>query len=282
MPKKNDSIVEDEDLKDEDVDVESEESEDEIDESEEQDDEVNEDEETEETDDSDESEDDESEEEEDESDDKKVKFEKKYSQFKGDTLKEYTKNLEDGYKNSSAEAVRLSKLTSDQQVQIDKMTKVFADNPELAEKLKDAPAPQTDPALLHARDSLAKQMQKEYREFVDEYPEVETDEALAKELLEELGTLGETYRAKGKVLSMSRGLRMAWVSLGKDLNDDNEKVAMKAKETAAQGKSSSATRKKPKAKVEFSDTQIQVGLDIGLGNTREEVIKKLRKHATNN
>jgi hypothetical protein len=269
---KADSKVDDKEKDVEEVDEETQ------DESEDEETEDNEEQETEEESEEEDSESDEDEEETDNEEDEK--FKKRYTQIKGDTAEEYIPNLEEAYKNSSAEAVRLKQKAEDLQKQVDNISALVATNPELAEQIKEgkAPALPTDPALLRARQDMEAQNKKEYADFVDGHPELESDAELQKQVFDEIRDFAEVAAKKNRVLGMKEALNMAYVSLGLQTGSKEEAIRMKAKETAARGKSAGAA-KKAKAKTEFTEAQINAGIQMGLGKTRQEVIKKLATYA---
>lgn len=268
---KTDSKVDDtEKIESEEVDEETQ------DESEEEEVEENEDEET-----GDESEDEDSQEETDTEDEDEEPFKKRYTQIKGDTPKEYLPNLEDAYKHSSTEAVRLKSENEKLQQQVDNITALVANNPELAKQIADGkvPAVQTDPALLKVRQDVEKQNQKEYTDFVDSHPELESDPELQKQVFDTIKDFAEVAAKKNRVLGMKEALTKAWLSLGLKDNSKDEEVRMKAKETASRSKNAGTRKKTSAEKTTFSDAQINAGLQMGLGKTRQEVIKKLSTYA---
>lgn len=264
-----------------DTDVENDESQDEIEkvdtagdeDTDEQTDETNE-----ESDDDSESEDENSDDDDETEDDTDTSFKKRYTQLKGETLEEYNASLESAYQNSSTEAIRLKHELDALKQKDDKVTALIAQNPELAEKLGgEVDEPELNPALLHAEEQLQKQMQTEYQDFMDKHPDVATDEALQKQMLTQMTTYSDTVRkSQRRQPSMKEALNFAYTSLGG--NDSKEEdFRMKAKDTAARGKSAKTTTKKPAKKTDFTDSQIAVGLKMGIGKTKEEVIKKFRE-----
>lgn len=205
----------------------------------------------------------------DDSEEDDSKFKKQFPSIKGDTPEEYTSNLEETYRKSSREGKRLAKENQDQQQRLDQIAAAVAKNPELAKLIteatgEDAISPVQDPALLHAREEMNKKMETEYNAFVDEHPELDSDEDLQQKVLAELQTLGAAYRAKGKVLSMEKGLKLAWDSLGLDDGDSKEKIAGAAKNTAARGKTPSGGKKTPKKSNGLTAEQIAYGKRFGL------------------
>lgn len=246
------------------------------DESEDEDVEENEDEETEE-----ESEEEDSQEEAEDEEDSEEPFKKRYTQIKGESPEEYLPNLEDAYKNSSAEAVRLKAKNDELQAQIDNISALVANNPEMAEQIKEGkvPAIQTDPALLSARQDMEARNKKEYSEFVNTHPELESDPELQKQVFDEIKDFAEVALKKGRVLGMKDALTKAWLALGLADNSKDEEIRMKVKDSAARGKSAGTSTKADKAKITFSEAQISAGIQMGLGKTRQEVIKKLNTYA---
>lgn len=209
-------------------------------------------------------------------------FKKKYTQIKGKTPEEYIPNLETAYKNSSAEAVRLKAQVGTLQTQIDNITALVANNPELAEKIKkgEAPQVQADPALIHARQQMEDQNKKEYSAFVDAHPELESDPELQKQVFDEISDFAQVALKKGRVLGMKEALTKAWTALGLKDDSKDEEIRIKAKDTAARGKNGGANKKSSSGKVTFTEAQINAGIQMGLGKTKQEVIKKLNQYAT--
>lgn len=224
-------------------------------------------------DDSDEDEDDETE------DDEDSKFEKRFTQFKGDTPEEYIPNLEDGYLKSSNEAKRLASANKDLQSRLDAVTAAVAKNPDLAKGLNEALGEETpevlvDPALMKAREDMEATMASEYNEFVEAHPEFGSDPVLQEEVLAELQTFAKAARKNGKILGMKEGLNKAWISLGKN-DDSKEKLATAAKNNAAKPRTSSKGKKPAGDKPQFSPEQIAYAKKMGLtAKQLEEAYKK--------
>lgn len=260
----------DEELEDQDDTEVDEETQDETDGDGEEDTDEEEDETDDESDDSDEEEDD-SEEDED--------FQKRFTQFKGDTPTEYLKNLEDGYAESSKEAVKLSKELKELKPTVERIQQLIATNPELAEAIKGAegqPAEAVvpkDPALQFAESQMKATWTKEYTDFAENHPEIETDPVLADQLETKLKVVRRIVQEEeGRLVNMGEGLEMAWKLLGKD-TDKQERIRMASKDAASQGKAKSGTKSKV-AKSKFSEAQIEVHMDM-TGLDRPAAIKQL-------
>jgi hypothetical protein len=281
--KKTDS-TEDEVLEDDELEVDDE-SQDET----EEDELDTEDEDTEETDDEteedDDDEDEDSDEDEDEDEDDED-FKKRFTQFKGDDTDEYLKNLEDGYAESSKEAVRLSRELKPLKVELERITALIATQPELAKALQDGQSQQqsaqttettVNPALNWAETQMRQTWTKEFNTFAEKHPEIETDLQLAEQVDQQLAVLRDViWQREKRQLGMAEGLDLAWKILGKDTNDDKEKVRMAAKASASQGKASGGKKsKEPKSK--FSEAQITVAMDM-MNVGRKEAIKRMSEH----
>lgn len=232
----------------------------------------------EETEDSDESED--SEEDDDKSetdDDDEPEFKKRFTQFKGDSYEEYVPELEKAHANLLGEMTRLKQADKDKQGKLDAVMAAAARDPEFAKKLDelmgdDAQEVTVDPALLKARQDMEESMAKEYQEFVDEHPELETDPVLGKQVLEQVTELGHLARKQGKILSMGKALKKAWALVHED-DDTPEKVVTKAKEIATKPKAGGSP-KKPVKKTDFTEEQLSVAKKWGLTPEQLAAAKK--------
>lgn len=200
-------------------------------------------------------------EESDDSEEPEPQFDKRFTQFKGDSLPEYTKNLEEAYANSSGEAVKLNKLLTEYKQKLDQITGAVANDPELAEKLN-VPKVSTDPALDYARQQMEEKMQSEYDAFAKNHPEIESDPELSERLTKRLTILSRSVSSEeGRQLGMMEGLEMAWASLGLG-NNSQEATRMAAKSVAAVTKTASAKKSVPKST--FTPAQLAMAERMGL------------------
>lgn len=224
----------------------------------------------------------------DESSDDEEPFDKRFTQFKGETLPDYAKNLEEGYAQTSKEGVKLARENKALKESIERVNQLVATNPELAKALQPGEATtDTDtvtstqpvaPEVAWAKSEMERVWKQEYTEFAQGHPEVETDPALAEELDNALKIVRDVVWNKDKrQVGMGEGLNMAWKLLDKDNTDNQEKISMAAKNSAGQGKT--ASTKKADAKPKFSEAQIKYGMEAGIGTTRQEVIEKLSAYA---
>lgn len=190
-----------------------------------------------------------------------LKFQKRFTQIKGDTPEEYAVNLEEAYRNSSTEGQRNAQELKEAKAELDKIGAVIAKNPELAKSLNDAldggivPQVREDPAIEFARSEMKKKLDSEYNAFTDLHPEMVTDEDLRSKVLQELSHFADVSAARDETLGMEEGLKKAWISLGYDIEDSKEDKINKAKEQAAKPGTPGKT-KKPKTSTGFSDEQI--------------------------
>jgi len=198
------------------------------------------------------------------------KFQKRFTQIKGDTPEEYAVNLEEAYRNSSTEGQRTATELKEAKEELTKIGAAIAANPELAKALNDAldgapaaPAQKEDPAIEFARSEMKKKLDGEYNAFTDLHPEMVTDTELREKVLDELEHFASVAAAKGETLGMEEGLKKAWVSLGLDAEDSKEETITKAKEQAARPQAPGKTKKSP-AGTGFTDEQIALAKRFGL------------------
>lgn len=195
------------------------------------------------------------------------KFQKRFSQFKGDTPEEYLKELEDAYANSSTEGQRNSKEAKEAKEKLDKILSAVANNPELAKVLDEAdnaPAKKEDPALVYARQQMEAQYERDWGDFTSKHPELVGNQELTNELIDELDAISYAAERRGKTLTMAEGLAKAWVSLGKQAADDKEKIVNKTKEQASKPAPGASKPKQNSGKETFTAEQIAVAKKMGV------------------
>ena len=199
--------------------------------------------------------------------DEEDKFQKRFSQFKGDTPEEYLKELEEAYANSSTEGQRNSKEAKEAKEKLDKILTAVANNPELAKALEEAdnaPKPKEDPALVYARQQMEQQYEKDWGDFTRLHPELVGNQELTNELIDEIDAIAYAAERRGKILTMAEGLQKAWVSLGKQAADDKEKIVNKTKEQASKPAPGASKPKQNSGKQEFTPEQIAVAKKMGI------------------
>ena len=199
--------------------------------------------------------------------DEEYKFQKRFTQFKGDTPEEYLKELEEAYANSSTEGQRNSKEAKEAKEKLDKILTAVANNPELAKALEEAdnaPKPKEDPALVFARQQMEQQYEKDWTDFTRLHPELVGNQELTNELIDEMDAIAYAAERRGKTLTMAEGLQKAWVSLGKQTADDKEKIVNKTKEQASKPAPGASKPKQTSSKQEFTPEQIAVAKKMGI------------------
>lgn len=276
-PSADDDEVEDEDLDDSDdddqedepkkptkkpgkEDADAEDDDDSEDDSEEEDD-----------DDSEDDDDDDAEEEDDKSKTPKGAYKPRLKQFFDKDGKPDLKKLEDGYVNSSKEAVRLNselKATKDALTESNgnfaNLAKAIKKNdPDLAKKIfdgdtlkeldkkADTPAAK-DPFTRDYEAKVRKQNRQEYDDFVEQNPEAVTDPDKADKIGKFLKRFGRDYQEDndGEFPSMKEALEAAYRYYGWDVQKaKTEKVRSAAKKTAANRSSGGGKKVAKKSEV---------------------------------
>jgi hypothetical protein len=216
-------------------------------------------------------------------------FQKRFTQFKGDTPEEYLKNLEDAYGHSSAEATRLVQSQRETQLKLDQIMSQVANDPQLAEKLQtqattqapqtQTPNPQMDPMLAYAKQNVQNQWEKEYHEFVGEHQELQTDQDLNKKVIDTLSVVSTTMQqTQGRLQGMAEGLRMAWQILGHPLNDSEETTRMAVKNAASQSKTAVGRPTPSPSKPKFTQAQLAFARRAYPDKTEDELVELLSQH----
>jgi len=235
-------------------------------------------------DDSDDDDEDESEEEDDKSKTSKSTYKPRLKQFFDDKGKPDLKKYEEGYINSSKEAVRLNgelkaalEAHTESQNNFANLAQAIKKNdPELAKKLFDgdtlkelerkpaADAPK-DPFTRDYEAKLRKQSKAEYDQFIELNPEAVTDPSKAEKIGAYLKLYGEWYKEQndGEIPSMKEALEATYRHFGWDVaKEKKEKVATAAKKTAANR--SSGGGKKVAKKSEVSKMEAVFAKKLGV------------------
>lgn len=180
---------------------------------------------------------------------------KEFPNIKGDTLPDYARNLEDAYKNSTAEALRLKRENDELKA------KDSGEPAKVDDKTDGKPGPSSDdPLRMWAQQSLDQEITKAYDDFTKLYPQV-TDPVHYEKFQTEVATLSRTILDSQKRLAPPRELySKAAVILGWEAEESapnkSDKLKIALKDGAAISKSNSGTKKTPKSKV--SDRDIEV------------------------
>lgn len=187
-------------------------------------------------------------------------FDKRFTQFKGETPEEYAKNLEDGYQNSSQEALRLKKQLDE--LRAEKLSEVAqADGGKGEGDGKQAQQPQsiTD---MWASQEMQRQHREQYGAFAAKHPEVNEDDDLFQKLDEETGKyMDYVHKTQNRVPELAESLNFAWKILRPDDTDSRqEQVATAAKSAGSASKTKSVA--KDTDKPQFSDKAIETARRI--------------------
>lgn len=239
-------------------------------------------------DDDDDSEDDEdeSEEEDDESKTSKSTYKPRLKQFFDDKGKPDLKKYEEGYINSSKEAVRLNgELKAERDARVESqgnftnLAKAIQKNdPDLAKKIFDgdtlkeldkkpaADAPK-DPFTRDYEAKLRKQSKAEYDQFIELNPKAVTDPSKADKIGAYLKLYGEWYKEQndGEIPSMKDALEATYRHFGWDAaKEKKEKVATAAKKTAANRSSGGGKKVAKKSEVSKMESVFAKKLGVKL------------------
>lgn len=177
-------------------------------------------------------------------DDASDQYVKEFPNIKGDTLEDYARSLEDAYKNSTTEAIRLKK-----------------ENDELktgkgAETSDDTQAEPLTVEQLYIKQQMEKEVNEAYADFSKTYPQV-NDPSEFNQFSREVEVLAQSIRAsQNRIVSAAELYSKAAVILGWEPEatttkpTGKEKVGMALKGRAAITKTSSGPKKStPTSKV---------------------------------
>lgn len=201
----------------------------------------------------------------DESEEDKPSFVKEFPNIKGDTPEEYAKNLEEAYKNSTGEALRLKDLVNKGTPTEDETT--------------DKPAP-GNYLEMYAQQKLDDDIASSYAKFKVDYPQVD-DAAEYSKFIREVETLTNTIMtSQGRVAPPSELYNKAAVILGWEKQSseptEKEKLAMALKNNASTSKSTPAAKKASKSKV--TDQMIAVNRAMYPGKTDAQIREELEPY----
>jgi hypothetical protein len=221
-----------------------------------------------------------------ESGDKKdPKSGRKFSQFAGDgTDKAYISNLEEGYRNSSAEAIRINDELKTANGRVDAVMRAVAGNPELSKALNDAvngaggsgdggsdgdensQVPGADnPFIRNLQSEWQEKSQAEIQEFIDANPEVVTDPKISADVKHYMKIFSnDHFERTGKLMSGGEAMAKAFKHL--DLEDKRGKqdLANGAKKNLTPPRSRGNKAKKSGGqKPKFTDAQVAMAVSMG-------------------
>lgn len=219
-------------------------------------------------------------------------FEKRFTQFQGETPEEYIKSLEEGYNQTSKEGMRLRTELQEKDGRLNQIMAQVAQDPELARKLNlvqtgQAPSPaqlpiSQDPAYNYFRGEFQRKMQEEYDEFVDEHPELRGDVDLQTRVNTKLAAYRQAVmQTEGRQISMREGLDAAYTMLGMPITQTNEEATrMALKNTASQTRKPAGVPQAPPRQRSFSEEQLEWARRNFPGLSDEELEKKMTEALT--
>lgn len=205
----------------------------------------------------------------------KPTFDKRFPRFEGETLEEYVKNLEEGYANSSSEAVRLSRELT--KLKDEKLAAIANDK---GSDETTVPAP--NPDLEWAKNQRETEWKKDWEEFAELHPEVNQDDTLFKEFD---SLTGEMFSLIQKREHRTPSLREAMVKAWAVMNPDEgklskeEEIALKTKDTGSDTKKKGVSKDAPKP--QFTDKQIETAKKVDptlRDKSDKEIIETLSKY----
>lgn len=223
-----------------------------------------------------------------ESGDKKdPKSDRKFSQFKGDgTDKAYISNLEDGYKNSSAEAIRIKGELETVSGRLDSLLRVVTANPEISKALNAALQGDDkgaggsgsgsdagkssevidDPFVKSLHAEWQEKAEQEIQTIIDANPELITDEPLGKRVQHWMSVFSEEYRKEnnGKLMGGGDAMLAAMKYLGIEDRRQKQDLAQGAKKDLTPPRSRGNKAKKSGGqKPTFSADQLAMAKAMG-------------------
>lgn len=218
----------------------------------------------------------------------------RFSQFKGKegTAEEYIKNLEDGYLNSSQEAIKIKDERDGFERQVNAIKAAAGKDPEFGEKLLsllkdngsndddsgfgDDKATQTskNPFLVNAETEWNQSNEKSIKEFVDANPEVLTDPKINADVKRWTKVYTrEVYESEGRLITTGEAMKMAYRQLGLDDKAKSTQslvdgMKKNAAPTRPQGAKKKPTSKKGGETKQFSDLTLTMAEKMGMSKDR--------------
>lgn len=222
-----------------------------------------------------------------ESGDKKdLKSDRKYSQFKGDgSDKAYISNLEEGYKNSSAEAIRLKGELETAGGRLDTFMRVVASNPELATAFNKAlgdssaggsgsgnsggdenGADLQNPFIQNLQAEWQQKSEQEIQEIIEANPEIASDPDLKAKVQRWMKVFSTEYREEnnGRLMGGGDAMLAAMKHLGIEDKREKQNLANGAKKNLTPPRSRGNKAKKSGGqKPKFTADQIAMAKAMG-------------------
>lgn len=196
-------------------------------------------------------------------------FVKEFKHIKGDTPEEYARNLEEAYKNSTTEALRLKGL-------VDTAPK----EPGIGETTDDeVDFDPSNPVSLYMKQKMDEEIVTAFTEFSAKYPQV-NDTLEYNKFTQEVSVLSQTIMKSQKRLAPPKELyAKAAAILGwkPDKVTDKDRLGDALKNSAASPKPSSSAPKKP-VKSKVTDAQVAAHKAMYPGKTDAQIRKELEPY----
>lgn len=203
-----------------------------------------------------------------------AKFEKRFPRFKGETPEEYIKNLEDGYDNSSTEAVRLAR--ENKELRESNLTAIANEE----ETTETTPTPPPNPTLAWAEQQREKEWKQDWADFAKLHPVIEEDQTLFADFDKKTGEMFNfIQQTEQRFPTLGEAMQKAWNYMNPDEISKEEEIAIKAKENGAGTKTKGVSKDQPKPA--FSQKQLDTArkFDPTLRDKSDaEVEKELSKY----
>jgi hypothetical protein len=204
--------------------------------------------------------------------DEPSEFIKRFPQFKGETLEDYTQRLEDAYTKSTDEGKRLfDEVETLKSERLDQIANTATEDAGEAQT--------TDESFgdRYARSEVRKRNRQSFDTFVEDHSELQTDPALAERMKHKVTLLVKTaFEEEGEVPDMDELLRGAWAMLaptGTDIETRNE-----LKERTGMSKTSGVKKRDKISKI--SPEQIATAKRMYPNKSDKELATLLAKYVT--
>ena len=200
----------------------------------------------------------------------KPSFVKEFQNIKGDTPEEYAKNLEEAYKNSTAEALRLKGIADAPPTAPEQVKQVTEDDKDVL----------TSPLELYAQQQLDREIADAYTKFQINYPQV-TDPVDYNKFTVEVATLSNTiYTSQKRLASPDELYEKAAIILGwekESVPSSKDKLGIAVKTNTASPKTTSAVPK-GSSKSKVTDVMIRVNRAMYPGKSDADIRKELEPY----
>lgn len=214
--------------------------------------------------------------------DKKDPKSHKFSQFAGDGTEEaYLSNLEKGYTNSSAEALRLKGDLDQATGRVDAIMRAAATDPELATKLNAAlngasaaggssedansqGSAAANPFMSNLQAEWQEKSETEISAFIEANPEVATDPTISADVKHWMGVFSNDKLARtGRLMSGGEAMAAAYRHLGLENKLGKQSLADGAKKNLTPTRSRGKAKKSAGQKPSFSADQLAMAQSMG-------------------